>query len=96
MFIVLLTYTKPLEEVDRFLADHKAWLKHGFDDGVFVLSGGQRPRVGGALIAVGADREALQARVAQDPFVVRGVATAQIIEVVPSAVDERLNLLRAS
>ena len=61
MFIILLTYTKPIEEVDRHLADHRLWVKAGFDDGVFVLSGGQRPRVGGALIAIGNDRAAIEA-----------------------------------
>lgn len=94
MFLILLTYTKPLEDVDKHLTDHKAWVKRGFDDGVFVLSGGQRPRLGGALIAIGADRAAIQQRVDQDPFIVSGVATAVIIEVVPSTVDERLSLLR--
>jgi hypothetical protein len=32
----------------------------------------------------------------QDPFAVGGVATAQIVGVVPSTVDGRLNLLRPS
>ena len=53
MFIILLTYTKPLDQVDRHLADHKAWVKQGFEDGIFILSGGQRPRTGGALLALG-------------------------------------------
>lgn len=94
MFIIILTYTKPLEEVDRHLADHKDWVKQGFDDGVFVLSGGQRPRVGGALIAIGGDRKAIDDRVQSDPFVRNGVASAQVLEVVPSTLDDRVSLLR--
>ncbi|MGJ0451641.1 MAG: YciI family protein [Methylocystis sp.] len=94
IFLILLSYTKPLDEVDRWLDDHKAWVKQGFDDGVFVLSGGQRPRVGGAIIAVGDTREQVETRAAQDPFIDRGVATAQVIEVRPSTVDERVSLLR--
>jgi uncharacterized protein YciI len=74
--------------------DHKAWVKNGFDDGVFVLSGGQRPRVGGAIVALDKDRAAIEARVGRDPFVLSCAATAQIIEVVPSTVDDRVSLLR--
>jgi uncharacterized protein YciI len=94
VFIILLTYTKPLDEVDRHLAGHKAWVKQGFEDGVFILSGGQRPRTGGALLALGDDRSAIQTRADCDPFVLAGVATAEVIEVVPSTLDDRLNSLK--
>jgi uncharacterized protein YciI len=94
MFIVMLTYTKPLAEVDRHLAGHRAWVSEGFDDGVFILSGGQRPRTGGALLAVGEDRSAIQAWIDRDPFVLGGVATAELIEVVPSTLDARLDWLK--
>lgn len=87
---------KPLEEVDRHLADHQAWVKQGFDDGVFVLSGGQRPRTGGALIAIGDDVGKIQARVDRDPFVVSGVAAAQLVEVIPFTVDARLAWMKPS
>jgi uncharacterized protein YciI len=95
MFIILLTYTKPLDEVDRHLAGHRAWVKQGFEEGVFILSGGQRPRTGGALLALGDDRSDIQARVNHDPFVLAGVATADVIEVVPSTLDDRLDWLRS-
>lgn len=91
MFIILLTYTKPLDQVEQHLSDHKAWVKQGFDDGIFILSGGQRPRTGGALLALGDDRATLQARADLDPFVLAGVATAQVIEFIPSTLDERLD-----
>jgi uncharacterized protein YciI len=96
MFIILLSYTKPLEEVDRFLEPHKAWVAKGFADGVFVLSGGQKPRTGGCILALGDAREAIEAKVAQDPFVLHGVATAQVIGVRPGRVDERIGLLRST
>jgi hypothetical protein len=60
--------------------------------GVFVLSGGQRPRIG-ALIAVGGDRDAIEVRGEQDPLLLHCVATAQIVEVVSSTVDDRVSLL---
>ena len=95
MFIILLTYLRSPAEVDRFLAAHRAWVRQGFDDGVFLLSGGQKPRVGGALLAHGTERGELEARVALDPFVLEGMATATIIEVVLSTLDPRLGFLQA-
>lgn len=95
MFLILLSYTKPLDEVDRWLDDHKAWVKQGFDDGVFILAGGQLPRVGGVVVAIGETREQIEGRAAQDPFVRHGVAAAQVIEVRPSTLDARIEFLRA-
>jgi hypothetical protein len=52
----------------------------GFDDQVFYLTGGI-PQIGGrAILAAGLSRDDLTGRVAQDPFVVHGVATPEIIE----------------
>jgi uncharacterized protein YciI len=96
MFVIKLTYTKPVDEVDRYLSAHKAWVKQGFDEGVFLLSGGLRPRTGGLLLASGDDRRAIEARVGQDPFVLNSVASACVMEVAPSSLDERLGFLRSS
>ncbi len=95
MFIILLTYQRPVDEVDRHLETHRAWVRQGFDDGVFLVAGGQHPRVGGAILAHGIERAALEHRVSEDPFVAEGVASATIIEVVPSTVDPRLHFLKA-
>ena len=94
MFIILLTYTKQLDEVDRHLDAHKAWVKQGFEEGAFILSGGQRPRTGGALLALGDNRSAIQSRIVRDPFILAGVATAMVIEVVPPTLDDRLDWLK--
>lgn len=96
VFVIKLTYVKPVDEVDRFLSDHKAWVKKGFDEGVFLLSGGLRPRTGGLLLALGNDRGAIETRVSQDPFIVNSVASACIMEVMPSSLDERLGFVRSS
>jgi uncharacterized protein YciI len=72
---------------------HKAWIKRGFSDGAFVFVGTLEGGLGGALIAYNQTREAIEARVADDPFVAEGVVTAEILEVAPGRVDERLSLL---
>ncbi len=80
MFVLVLTYTKPLEEVDALMRDHMAWLNAGYRDGHFVVSGRQIPRTGGVILARGDDREEIEAIAAADPFVAGGVATAEIIQ----------------
>jgi len=84
MFVVILTYTKPLAEVDAHLQAHRAWLKSQYDAGVFVASGRQSPPVGGVILARGADRAALEKILAQDPFNSNGVAQYHVIQFTPS------------
>ena len=80
MFVLVLTYTKPVEAVDALMRDHMAWLNAGYRDGHFVVSGRQIPRTGGVILARGDDREAIEALAAEDPFVRGGVADVQVIQ----------------
>ena len=50
MFIAILTYKKPLGEVDRFLAAHRDYLAEHYAAGDFIASGPQTPRVGGVIM----------------------------------------------
>jgi uncharacterized protein YciI len=43
MFIVSLTYKRPLEEVDRQLDAHVAYLKQEYANGNFIASGRKVP-----------------------------------------------------
>ena len=80
MFVLLLTYVKPVEEVDALMRDHMKWLNDGYRDGVFVVSGRRVPRTGGVILARGDDLEAVEALAAADPFVSGGVATVEVIQ----------------
>ena len=84
MFIVLLDYLKPLSEVDRFVAEHRAYLKTQYDAGRFLLSGRREPRTGGVIIARAATRAELEAILAADPFWRESIARYDIVEFVPS------------
>ncbi len=77
--VVVLTYVKPLDEVDAQLAAHVEWLKKGYADGIFLASGRKIPRSGGVILAKGDDMDALRTRLSQDPFQQSGVAKAEII-----------------
>jgi uncharacterized protein YciI len=84
MFVLLLTYTKPLPEVDVLMREHVAWLEEQYEAGRFLVSGRQIPRTGGVILARGDDREEIEALAATDPFVSGGVATCEVIQFRPS------------
>ena len=80
MFVLLLTYIKPLDEVDALMRRHMAWLNEQYDAGRFIVSGRRIPRTGGVILARGDDREEIEALAAKDPFVSCGVATCEIVQ----------------
>ena len=93
MFVVLLRFAANRAEAGQFMDAHKAWIKRGFDEGVFLLAGSLQPSSGGGILAHNASRSALEARVRDDPFVVHHVVSAEILEIAPSRADERLAFL---
>lgn len=84
MFIAILTYKKPLSEVDRFLAAHREYLATHYAAGDFIASGPQNPRVGGVIMIKANDRTAMEAIIAQDPFNINGIADYQIVDFTPT------------
>jgi uncharacterized protein YciI len=84
MFIVLLTYRKPLTEIDRLMKEHVAWLKGHYASGLFIASGRRVPRTGGVILARSGDSEAVRAAMLEDPFVASEAAGFEIIEFTPS------------
>jgi uncharacterized protein YciI len=81
MYIVLLTYTAPLDAIDDALPDHATWLQQQFEAGHFLVSGRQVPRVGGVIIVRSMVRAELDALLATDPFAVRNLTEYQVVEV---------------
>jgi uncharacterized protein YciI len=79
MFVLLLSYIRPLEEVDALMREHVAWLNEHYKSGRFVVSGRRIPRTGGVIVARGDDRDEIERVVATDPFVSKGVATCEVI-----------------
>jgi len=84
MFIVTLTYIRPLAELDALMSKHVAWLKKHYKSGLFIASGRQVPRKGGVILARSGDRLALEAILDQDPFIKSGCARADVVEFTPS------------
>jgi uncharacterized protein YciI len=92
MFVVLLKFADK-GRASQFMEGHKEWIKRGFDDGVFLLTGSIQPSLGGAVVAHNTSLADLQTRVNKDPFVEEKIVTAEIIEIAPSKVDDRLAFL---
>jgi len=84
MFIVSVTYQKPLEVVDNHLPAHISFLDKYFTRGIFIASGRKVPRCGGVILAHGVGRAELEEILEQDPFKSNGVALYEITEFVPS------------
>ena len=84
MFIAILTYKKPIEEVDRFLQAHRDYLVEHYAAGDFIASGPQTPRIGGVIMIKADNREAVVSIIVQDPFNINGIADYQIVEFTPT------------
>ena len=80
MFIIELTYTAPLTEIDAHMTAHVKFLKKYYAAGNFVVSGRKNPRDGGIIVATGDSREQIEAIVREDPFVTHKLATFRVIE----------------
>lgn len=96
VFIVFLRFGPNRAQAGQWMAGHKQWIQDGMADGSFLLAGSLDQGQGGLVIAVGTDAGAVHARVAQDPFVVHGVVTADIHAVAPSFMAQGLSALLAS
>lgn len=84
LFLLLLTYVKPLDEVDRLLVHHRSYLDRHYTAGHFLISGRQEPRTGGVILAQAENREQILRIIAEDPFLAEGVAEYHIVEFHPS------------
>lgn len=78
MSLAMLSYVKPLDEVDVHREAHVAWIKKAMDEGVMLLAGRRNPPTGGVLLFRG-EEDAVRAVAETDPFVVNGVATVEIV-----------------
>lgn len=93
MFVMTLKFSENKARAPALMQAHNDWIKRGFDDGVFLATGSLQPGLGGAVIAHGITRDALELRLCQDPFVAENVVTAEILEITPARTDKRLQFL---
>ncbi len=95
MFIVQLKFSTNKTSAPEFMTAHNEWIAQGFADGVFLCVGSLVPAAGGLLLATGASREELEARVNSDPFVQNNVVTVEIAEIDVKKTVPALNFLKS-
>jgi uncharacterized protein YciI len=93
MFIVLLRFGENKSQAGAHMEGHKAWIKRGFDEGIFLLVASLRPEGGGAILAHNIARGDLEKLVESDPFVAKEIVKADILELAPGEADRRLRFL---
>lgn len=84
MFLVLLSYKKPLSEVDRYVTEHREFLVRQYAAGYFKLSGRKEPRTGGVILAATDSRAQLERILSEDPFHREQIAEYEIVEFLPN------------
>ena len=93
MFVILLKFSTNKANAGQFMERHNAWLRDGFEKGIFLLSGSIQPKAGGAVLAHNATPEQIRTIVDADPFVAEGVVTAEIVEISASKSTPALDFL---
>ncbi len=88
MYVVILTYKVPLDEVERFFAAHIEYIERYHAQGPYILSGRREPRSGGVLIAANCSREEIEAIVAADPYRLNDIADFTITDFIPTRFDK--------
>ncbi|WP_327280484.1 MULTISPECIES: YciI family protein [unclassified Streptomyces] len=86
MFIVTVTYTAPLDDVEEWRPAHGDWLKAQIARRLLLVAGRQVPFVGGVYLAPRMPAEELDRLLATDPYVVNGVAGHTVVEFTPHLV----------
>jgi uncharacterized protein YciI len=82
VFLLLARYTKPIEEVDRLLEGHKAWIGRNADR--ILLTAREQPLIGGLILARAQSAEEIWEMIGEDPFHVEGVAEYEVREYRPA------------
>ena len=80
MFVIELTYKADLAKIDAAMTAHVKFLKKHYASGQFLVSGRKIPRDGGIILALGRDREEVEAIVREDPFCKLGLVDFRIVE----------------
>lgn len=83
MFIILINYTKPIEEVNAVVADHRAYLDTQYGAGNLICSGRRSTLTGGVLISHVKTKEEVDEIIKNDPYNIKGVAEYEVIEFTP-------------
>ena len=80
MFVIELSYKADLKQIDAHMGAHMKFVRKYYAAGNFLVSGRKVPRDGGIILAVGENRDAIEAIAKEDPFYTKGLADVRVIE----------------
>jgi uncharacterized protein YciI len=84
LYIISITYTVPLDLIDKHIETHKEFLKKYYDNGSFIVSGRKEPRTGGVIIARVKNLATLNDILKEDNFFKNEFADYHITEFKPT------------
>jgi len=84
MYLAILHYKVPREEIERHRPDHVAFLKKGYERGDFIVSGKMFNERGGIILSTLTRRGDFEQLLKEDPFKIHDLATYEIIGFDPS------------
>ncbi|XKM12837.1 YciI family protein [Orbaceae bacterium ac157xtp] len=84
MFIAILTYKKPLEEIENNLEQHIQFLDKYYENHKFIASGRRNPRIGGVIIINSNSLSEVEQIINDDPFYKYDLADYELIEFIPT------------
>lgn len=80
MYLLIVSYTKPADEVTPHVETHSAWVKKYFSQGIFLMAGPKKSKLGGAILVKSIEKDMLKKIIAEDSYVQADVADYQIID----------------
>lgn len=83
LFVILVKYEASLDKIEAILAQHREFLKQGYDKGFLLASGPQNPREGGIIIGKFNSKSQAESFTHNDPFYKQNIASYKIIEFSP-------------
>ena len=87
MFLVITTYKKSMDEVERFLSAHSAFLDKYYESKKVIFSGRRNPRIGGMILFNVEKQSDVLSIIEKDPFKKNGIAEYKLFEFIPTKYD---------
>ncbi|WP_313528172.1 YciI family protein [Anaerotignum sp.] len=91
MFLVILSYKKTIEHIEKALSDHILFLDKYYENKKFIVSGRRNPRVGGVILVNSNSTDEVMSIIQEDPFNQNDLVDYEIIEFIPTKFDERFS-----
>ncbi len=83
MYLICLRYRVPLNTLDEYLIEHRAYLDRFYQAGQLLLSGPQDPRIGGVIVALFECRSEVDSFIQSDPFYIHKLADYEVTSFSP-------------